>query len=102
MQSNNSSSATPSITGSGTLSDSVSLEALFDLCRDTLTAIRTMDKRLGQVEDKASKLTSTVKELNDCVKKFCKQSFTVKGSQYEVSLCAYVSDQLLISSIGMC
>jgi hypothetical protein len=70
---------------SSSLSDGVSLEALFDLCKDTMGLVRALDTRLGRVEEDNKKLTSVVKELNDYVKKSYKESFTVKGSQYEVS-----------------
>lgn len=47
--------------------------------------VRAMDTRLSRVEEDNKKLASVVKELNDYVKKSYKESFTVKGSQYEVS-----------------
>ena len=63
----------------------MSLEGLFDLCRDMSTIVRTMDARLRSVEDRSLKVTTVVKELNDYVKKYCKGAFSVKGSPYEVS-----------------
>ena len=67
------------------LRDSVTLEGVFDLCKDMSTLIRTMDARLRSVEDRSLRVTSAVKELNEYIKKYCKGTFTVKGSQYEVS-----------------
>lgn len=64
--------------------DSVSLESLFDLCRDTSTLVRAMDTKLRGVEEKTQKLAATLKELNDHVRKYYKNS-SVKGSKYEVS-----------------
>ena len=66
------------------MSEGVSLDALFELCHDTAQVVRAMDTKLRCVEDKTRSLTNTVKELNDYVKKYCKNSFSIKGSQYEV------------------
>jgi hypothetical protein len=71
-------------TRSSTPSDCISMDAVFNLCQDTSRLVRTVDTRLRSVEDKTQKLSSTLKELNDYMKKYCKSSFKVKGSQYEV------------------
>lgn len=63
----------------------VSMETVADLCKDTLTLMRSICTRLGVVEERTITLSSTVKELNDFVKKYYKHTFTIKGSAYEVS-----------------
>lgn len=67
------------------LSDGVTLEGVYNLCKDISALIQTMDTRLRAVEDRSHRVTTAVKELNDYIKKYCKSSFSVKGSQYEVS-----------------
>ena len=47
--------------------------------------VRTMDTRLRTVEDRSMRVATAIKELNEYMKKYCKSSFTVKGSHYEVS-----------------
>ncbi len=73
-QSMSSRSATPASSAG-----SVYLEGLYDLCKPYF------DKRDGWTIVQCRKLAAAVRELSDYVKKYCKRSFTVKGSQYEVS-----------------
>ena len=75
----------------------MSLEGLYDLCRDVSTLVRTMDARLRSMEDRSAKVATTVKELNDYMKKYCKGVFAVKGSPYEVSFCGRLARQLCSS-----
>lgn len=56
-----------------------------ELCRETSTMVRVMNAKLHSIEERTQRLSSTLKELNEYVKKYCKDSFTVRGSQYEVS-----------------
>lgn len=52
--------------------------------RDVKDMIRSVECRVKGLEDKTIKLTSVIRELNDLMKKHCKNSFTIRGSSFEV------------------
>ncbi len=45
--------------------DNVSLEGLYDICKDSISLVRSFDGRVRGVEHRSIKLAATVKELND-------------------------------------
>ena len=63
----------------------VTLEAIFQQCRSATDSMKTIDGRLKSLEERTTKLATSVKELNDLMKKHCKDSFTIKGTKFEVS-----------------
>lgn len=87
-------SAGAALSSRSTTPDCASIDTVFTLCQDTSAVIKSMDYRLRSVEDKTQQLSSTLKELNDYMKKYCRKSFVVKGSKYEVS-CAVVVVSLI-------
>lgn len=64
--------------------ESVSLGKVFDECRAVSVRVERISGRLHSVEEKTSKILAAIKELNELTKKYCKSSFVIKGSQYEV------------------
>ena len=59
----------------------------------------TISTRLSKVEENNGKLTTSVKELKEYMKKFCKTSFVVKGSQYEVFIDVVLQKRLFIKQL---
>ena len=57
-----------------------SLESLYD-------AVKNMSGRLKQLEEKNSTLVNAIKELSQMMKKYCNDSFCIKGSSLEVIIC---------------
>ena len=54
--------------------------------RYLIDMMKSVDERVRSLETKTVKLTAAIKELNDIMKKHCKNSFAIKGSPYEVSV----------------
>lgn len=57
-----------------------------DTPRDLRDLLMNLDIRVRSLETKTIKLTSVVKELNDTIKKYCKASFTIRGTPLEVTI----------------
>ena len=63
----------------------ITLEKVYEECR-TNEKMRGLDGRLRMIDDRTIKLSSTLKELHDLLKKHCKSSFVIKGSAFEVRI----------------
>ena len=75
----NTSSGTSAPGGANTMDESEGSRYLIDM-------MKSVDERVRSLETKTVKLTAAIKELNDIMKKHCKNSFAIKGSPYEVSV----------------
>lgn len=76
---------TNTIASSAAIDRSGSLEDIFEQTRASTDIVRRIDGRLKSLEEKTTVLASSMKELNDFIRKQQKDSFVIKGSQYEVS-----------------
>ena len=71
-----------------------------DASRDLRDLVRNIDGRLKSLEAKTVKLASVIKELSDIIKKYCKTSFTIKGTPLEVSTSLYEKNSIDIILTG--
>ena len=60
------------------------VSSILRMSRGFQDQMNRIDQRLLGLEKKQDKLSDTLKEINDLVKKIKKDSFCIKGSPYEV------------------
>lgn len=58
--------------------------SFYVLCRSMQEQMKRVEQRLVMVEKKQDKLSDTLKDILGLVKQFKKESFSIKGSPYEV------------------
>ena len=75
----------PIITSQVGQCSSIGLEELFEQTRVNTGMIKRIDGHVKSLEDKTTQVATAVKELNDLLRKQQKDSFSIKGSRYEVS-----------------
>ena len=63
----------------------VTMAHVHELCKGLIAQIKVIDGCLKGIDEKQSKLSDAVKELNDMMKKYTKESFAIKGTPREVS-----------------
>lgn len=58
----------------------VTLEMIYEECK---TRNNMLDRKLSEVDNKVTNMSSLLKVLHVLMKQHCKRSFTIKGSRYE-------------------
>ena len=62
------------------------VKSVYSMCKSTNDQCRRIELKLKGVEQNQVKLTAALKELTDLMKKQEKNSFTIKGSPFEVNM----------------